>query len=187
MVFPFMGKPEGPLLLQIVEDLASRGPDGELGVLALSWQEVPTSIAYTGFAYLGGSAVSRRLNAPALLQARKTDDLKGLRLKFRFRGQKSGSESPAEIKVGCRLEPNLPNSYNKRLGMGKLIATDAWGVYDASLADGDNQEAFLRALAEEKPTSFKIVWAQAGAIKDYQAGDTLLLDDIVISQSPSEE
>jgi hypothetical protein len=182
-----MGKPEGPLLLQIVENLASRGPDGEFGVLALSWQEVPTSIAYTGFAYLGGNTLNRRLNAPALLQVRNLDDLKGLRLKFRFRGQKRDSELPVEIKVGCRLEPNLPDSYKKRLGMGTLVATDAWGAYDASLAEGDNQEAFLRALAEEKPMSFKIVWAQAGSIKTYQAGDTLLLDDIVISQPTAEE
>jgi hypothetical protein len=186
-VYPFMGKPEeGSILLQVVEDIASRGPDGQLGVLSLAWQELPPAIGYTGFAYHGGNGPARRMSAPQLLRIRTADDLKALRLKFRFRGVKSGRESPIEIKISCRLEPTVPDSYKKRLDMGTFMATVAWGDYDALFSDGENQDAFLRSLSDEKPTALKIVWAHVGPIKNYQAGDTLLLDDIVIRQ-PTEQ
>jgi hypothetical protein len=45
-------------------------------------------------------------------------------------------------------------------------------------------EAFLRMLADEHPTAFKIVWAQGDSIANYHAGDTLLIDDIVVKSVP---
>jgi riboflavin biosynthesis pyrimidine reductase len=53
-----------------------------------------------------------------------------------------------------------------------------------SLGEGTNAEALLAAIAGEKPTSFKIIWAQGGPIANYQPGDTLLIDEIVITIAP---
>lgn len=187
LIFPFLGKPkDGTLLLQSMEDSITPGPDGEPGVLAMSWQEIPGSIVYSGFAYLGGNTEETKLTLPRLQAARTAEDLRGLRLKFRFRGLKTNPERRAEIKFVCRLEPNVPDSFSKRLGMGTFVATDAWGVYDAPLTEGDNQETFLKALAEEMLTGFKIIWSQSGSIGNYQPGDTLLIDDVVISQPTAE-
>ena len=177
---------DGPLVMQVIEDMTTRGPDGEPGVLALSWQEIPPKLQYSGFVYLGGAAAAGRMTLPALGKAKTSDDLKGLRLTFRFKAAKAGSDSPVKLNVGCRLEPTLPDSYTKRLDLGTFTATDEWGTFEISLQDGTNSEAFLRTLGEENPASFKIVWAQVGPITDYHAGDTLLIDDLKVTRANAE-
>lgn len=183
-LFFFLGKPEGgAVTLQMQEDATTTGPDGQAGVLSFSWQEVPPALPYSGFAYLGHTLAPRRMTLPPLQTAKSPQDLEGIRLKFQFKGAKADSAAPVQINVGCRLEPNLPDSYNKRLDMGRFVAGEEWSTYDAALTEGTNIEKFLHAIVEEKPTSFKLIWAQAGKIKDYAAGDTFFIDDVVIGRS----
>lgn len=183
LVFFFSPKEiEGTLAQQAVEDNVTLGPDDRPGVLALSWQEVPAKLAYSGFTYLGEAA--SRMALPRLQQARTVDDLKNLRVSFRFKGVNNNSDTPLLLKVGCRLEPVVPDSFNKRIDLGVFIASSEWGVHEVELSEGTNLEAFLKTVAEEAPTSFKLVWAQVGGIEGYHAGDTLLLDDIEIRDTP---
>jgi hypothetical protein len=176
----FRGMPvEGALVLQILEDMKTEGPDGKPGVLALSWQEVPGKLQYSGFTYLGGT--EDRILLTALLPAKTADDLANFRLSLRYRGVNDTATEPVKLSITWRLEPMLPDSYNKRLDLGTFTATDEWGKLDICLKDGTNAEAFLRTLAEERPTSFKIVWGQGSPIANYHAGDTLLIDEIAVT------
>ena len=180
----FHDMPEGgPLAMKMVEDHVTTGPDGQPGVLALSWQEIPARLRYSGFTYLGGKAAADRLTLPPLLEAKAVDDLRTFRLSFHLKGLNEGSDEPFNRAVGCRLEPLLADSYNKRLDFGNLSVTGQWIVFEVNLADGANAEAFLRAIAEEKPASFKIVWSQAGPLTAYKPGDTLLIDDVLITHA----
>lgn len=186
-IYFFNGTPEGgPLVMRIFEDGAVNGPDGKPGVLALSWQEIPAKLPYSGFVYLGGRIDSERLTLPLLKQAKSTDDLRQFRLKFRYKGANELREGPFSLNVGCRLEPVLADSYTKRLDLGAFTVTGEWGNFEMSLAEGKNSEAFLRAIADENPPAFKIIWSQAGSLADYRPGDTLLIDDIVITSSTTE-
>jgi len=178
----FSGTPEGgPLVMRVSEDIATTGPDGEPGVLALSWQEIPPKLAYSGFVYLGGKGAERRMTLPPLKEARTSQDLQRMRLKFRFKGVNEGSDTPVKLSINCRLEPYLPDSYARRLDFETFVATDDWGTFEMSLADGKNAEAFLRAVADENPAQFKIIWAHTGPIHNYHPGDTLLIDDVAIT------
>jgi hypothetical protein len=197
MVFMFRGMPEeGALVLQVLEDEKTSGPDEKPGVLALSWQEVPGKLPYCGFVYLGRGAAEERLTLPPVQTAKSAADLKDIRISFRYRAvnvkaaKKGDAENakpaePVKLTVGWRFEPVLADSFKKRLDFGKFTATDQWGTVDVGLKDGTNMEAFLRMLADEHPTAFKIVWAQGDSIANYHAGDTLLIDDIVVKSGPA--
>lgn len=180
-VYTFQAPPEdGVLTMRIFEDNRTAGPDGEPGVLAVAWDEIPKKLPWSGFVYLGGAAAGKRMTLPKLQAARTPADLSGLRLRFRYRAVNVSSESPVQLQVDCRLEPVLADSFNRRIDFGVLVATDQWQSFDLSLADGKNLEAFLKTVAEESPPSFKIVWGQAVPIANYHAGDTLLIDDISV-------
>lgn len=182
-IYFFAATPEGgTYTLQAGEDATTAGPDGEPGVLALSWQEVPPMLAWSGFVYLGGTGSERGLKLPELKQARTADDLAKLRVKFRYRGTNPNSDMPAKVTIGCRLEPSLADSFNKRLDLGTITAGEEWGEFEMVLSVAKNQPAFLRAVADENPPDFKIVFAQEGPISGYRAGDTVLIDDISIAR-----
>jgi hypothetical protein len=184
-VYFFHGMPEGgPLVMKITEDHSLSGPDSTPGVLALSWQELPPKLPYSGFTFLGGREAERRLILPPLKEARTIDDLKRFRLSFRFQTINAQREGPFQLTFNCRLEPLLADSYRKRLDLGTLAATGDWGTFEMGLDQGTNAEAFFLALADESPPAFKIIWAQTGPLASYRSGDTLLIDDIVISQQP---
>jgi hypothetical protein len=187
MIYFFNGMPEdGTLLMQIYEDHQALGPDGQPGLLSLSWQELPAKLPWSGFVYLGGATAERRLTLPPLKQVKAAEDLRGMRVGFRFRGKSADSSTPVNMKIGCRLEPALADSYVRRIDLGTFVATDEWGTFDFALSDGTNIEAFLRCLAEENPPAFKIVWAQSGPVSSYHAGDTLLIDDVTLTRSKAE-
>jgi hypothetical protein len=38
----------------------------------------------------------------------------------------------------------------------------------------------LASVTAEQPAAYKLLWSQAGSITRYQAGDTLLIDDIQV-------
>jgi hypothetical protein len=186
-IYFFNGPPEGgPLVMRVVEDNVATGPDGQPGVLAFSWQELPPKLPYSGITFLGGRASEDRLTLPPLQAAKTVDDLRPLRLKFRHKAVNENRAEPFNLTVGCRLEPMLPDSYAKRVDLGNFTATGEWGSFDMSLGEGTNHEGLLAAIAAENPTSFKIVWAQAGPLTNYQSGDTLLIDDVIITTGISE-
>ena len=181
-VFTFQAPPEdGALMMRVFEDHQTPGPDGEPGVLAVAWDEIPKKLAWSGFVYLGGANAGKRMTLPKLQAARTPADLSGLRLRFRYRGVNTSSNAPVQLQVDCRLEPVLDDSFARRIDFGVLVATDEWQSFDLALADGKNLEAFLKMLAENNSPSFKIVWGQAVPIAHYHAGDTLLIDDIRIT------
>jgi hypothetical protein len=181
-IYAFNGVAEGgPFEMKVLEDAETRGPNGEPGVLALSWHQIPPKLSYSGFVYLGGVPVGR-MTLPQLKEARSVDDLRGMRIKFRYRGVNPNLDIPVKLSVDCRLEPQLPDSFNKRLDLGTLTATDEWSTLEMPLNEGKNMESFLKMLAEENPPQFKIVWGQTGPLSNYHNGDTLLIDDIVISK-----
>jgi len=184
-VYFFAAKPEGgSFTMQVFEDNTTHGPDGKPGVLSLSWLEVPPKLDWSGFVYLGRTGAMRGLALPQIKQVRTVDDLAGMRLKFRYRGinpNNPDGDKPVKLTIGCRFEPGLDDSFNKRLDFGKLEATDEWSTFEIALQDGKNMPAFLRMLADENPPHFKIVFAQEGPILGYHPGDTLLIDDITLS------
>lgn len=198
LVHMFRGMPEeGALVLQVLEDMKTSGLDEKPGVLALSWQEVPGKLPYCGFVYVGRAAAAERMTLPRVQTAKSAADLKDIRISFRYRainvkaaekgdgGANAKAAGPMKLQMGWRFEPALPDSFKKRLDFGKITATDEWGTADVCLKDGTNMEAFLRMLADEHPTAFKIVWAQGDSIANYHAGDTLLIDDIVVKSVPA--
>jgi hypothetical protein len=183
VVMPFQGLPdEGVLVLQVAEDAATLGPNEQPGVLALSWQEIPAGLKYSGFVYQG--TTKQRITLPVLATAKDASDLTGLRLKFRYRGDNYQGNLPLTLKINFRLEPNLPDSFNKRLDFGNITPTDAWQEFDMALWEGTNADAFLKSIAEGNPANFKVVWGQAGPLANYHPGDTLLIDDLAIVEMP---
>jgi hypothetical protein len=107
-IYFFNGMPEGgPLAMRILEDNTALGPDGTPGVLTLSWQQIPPKLPYSGFAYLGGRQADQRLALLPLQQAKSLDDLRPLRLQFRFKGVNEERDAPFSGVVTCRLEPML--------------------------------------------------------------------------------
>ena len=180
-VYTFQAPPEdGVLTMRVFEDHQTPGSDGEPGVLALAWDEIPKKLPWSGFVYLGGASAEKRMTLPKLQAARTPADLSSLRLRFRYRGVNANSELPVQLQLDCRLEPVLADSFARRIDFGVLVATDEWQSFDLSLADGKNLEPFLKTLAADNPPSFKIVWGQAIPIANYHAGDTLLIDDISV-------
>jgi hypothetical protein len=113
------------------------------------------------------------------------DDLRPLRVQFRYKGVNDKREGPFQLTIGCRLEPLLADSYAKRLDLGTIVVSGDWSSFDMSLGNGKNAAAFLQAIADENPAGFKILWAQAGPLAAYRPGDTLLIDDIVITSANS--
>jgi hypothetical protein len=132
------------------------------------------------------------MTLPPVQTAKSAADLKDIRISFRYRAvnvkavekgdatENAKDAKPVKLPISWRFEPALADSFKKRLDFGKFTATDEWGTVDVCLKDGTNMEAFLRMLADEHPTAFKIVWTQGDAIANYHAGDTLLIDDIVV-------
>ena len=155
-------------------------------MLALSWPEIPPKLPYSGVTFLGGRASEDRLTLPPLQRVKAAADLGQFRLTFRHKAVNESRTEPISLAIGCRLEPMLGDSYAKRIDLGNFTATGEWGSFEMSLDKGTNAEAFLAAIASENPTSFKIVWAQGGPIDNYRAGDTLLIDDIVITGAKAE-
>jgi hypothetical protein len=135
--------------------------------------------------YLGGRTDEQRLLLPPVREAKSVADLRPLRLQFRFKGTNESREAPFAARIECRFEPVLADSYAKRIYLATLDVTGQWQTFDQSLAEGSNHEAFFQAIASENPQSFKIIWAHTGPIADYHPGDTLLIDDLVVTKAPA--
>lgn len=175
----FFADPEGrdSLTMRSVDDDQTNGPDGKPGVLALLWEAVPPKSNYTGFVFMGWSG-GPMLQLPPVSAAKSPDDLKGVHLRFKYRAANTQSPSDLGLTVGVRIEPNIPDSYGKRLEFGVITATDAWNEFTVKLSEGSNIEPFLAMIAAESPREFMLIFSQRGPITNYQPGDTLLIDDI---------
>lgn len=177
LVFPFGAASTEPLVLKAVEVQQAKGFDEKPGLLALSWDTLPSTLAYSGFVYQGRTVQPIRL--PLLHAARSADDLDSLHLRFRYKGLKPNSTDVA-FSVRCRVEPNVPEAYEYRLELMTINVTDQWQLFEAILGDGGNSKAFLQLVSSESfDGNFKVSWSQNGPIANY-LGATLLIDDLEI-------
>jgi len=168
----------GILSITVHEDKATKGKDGKAGVLALSYDRVPTNVAYSGFVYLGRP--DEAINLP-LGKDTKAVDLEHVSVSFAYRAANK-TEKDLGLTVNCRFEIQIEDAFPSRIDFGELKATDEWQVFDKKLSAGTNQAAFLKKLqaGDDSSSAFKMAWGQQGPITSFQNGDTLLLDDLVI-------
>ena len=108
-------------------------------------------------------------------------DLRRTFIEFKFpRGQPQRSDSlRADVLISIRtatsrqLQAAGPSS-------GALIATPRWRTFRRPISSAKNLDQFLKAVNEEDPPNFKLVWSQNGPIQRYVPGDSLLIDDLRI-------
>jgi hypothetical protein len=182
-VLPFMGVSplaNGKLTISAYEDPQTLGPDGKPGVLAISLVEVPRIATYSGFAYLGGRNPDSALTLKELTSAPTLQNLGQVKLRFAFKAANDKDPAAVGATFACRLEPLVNKSYPARLGFGPIEAKSEWQIFERQLAEGENIAAFLKSIMDENPAAYKLIWSQNGSITRYQAGDTLLIDDIQI-------
>ena len=182
---PFMGTSplaDGKLTIRALEDPVTAGFDGQPGVLAISFKTVPSVATYCGFVYLGGVTPDGALSLKEITEAPNLENLKRIKLKFRFRATNPLDDGAIGATYGCRLEPLVDNSYASRLSFGSIQATDKWQAFETTLDQGQNMATFLKTVATATPAVYKLVWGQVGPITNYQAGDTLLIDDVEFSR-----
>ncbi|MGB0579516.1 MAG: hypothetical protein ACPGVU_07425 [Limisphaerales bacterium] len=174
LVYPYAKVSEtegGSIRLKVLEDDATTGPDEEKGVLRFKIESISGKIDHFGAVYVGNNDASEiRINAWTNVVER--EDLDGAVLEFRYRGNGRS--------FNVRLEPEIEESWPVRADFGAVIAADEWQVFTKPISAADNLDVFLEMLNTAKPKRFKIVWGQEGPSSNYQAGDTLLIDDIRI-------
>jgi hypothetical protein len=180
-ILPFMGTSplaDGKLIIAALEDPVTPGFDDKPGVLAISFKSVPTAATYCGFVYLGGVTPDRALKLKEITEAPSVESLKRIKLSFRFKATNTLESADVGAIYSFRLEPLVDNSYASRLSFGSIEATDKWQTFESTLDRGQNIENFLKTVQEQRPSLYKLIWAQAGSITNYQPGDTVLVDDI---------
>lgn len=184
-IYPFYDKAQqDTLVLTWTEDAETKGPDDKPGVLAITWETIPEKLSYSGFAYVG-RLQDGMLSLPQFREATSADKLRGVRVRFRYRTINPTIETPRQLTVGVRIEAMVEDSYKYRLDLGRIIATQEWSSFEADLGESGNIQAFVDIVNEHRPNAFKILFAQAGNIENYAAGDTLLIDDFEFAVEPS--
>lgn len=175
LVYPYVQVSEsegGGVRLKVLEDDQTPGPDGEAGVLRFAIESISGTIDHFGAVYVGNNDGSEiRIHAWTNGGVRR-EELDGAVLEFKYKGNGRG--------YNVRLEPEIEESWPLRADFGAITATDEWQVFTKPISAADNLDAFLEMLNTVKPERFKIVWGQEGPSSNYQAGDTLLIDDIRI-------
>lgn len=166
----------GALILRALEDNQTTGPDDKPGVLAFCFDQVPLSVAYSGFVYSGRKDDPIKL---PLSVDQASDQLKNYRLKFRYKATNAKAANIGS-EWNVRLEWEMDDSYETRIDFGTLSATETWKTFDFMLSDGTNESAFLAAIGESKDQQCKLVWGQEGEVSRYDDGDVLLIDDIEV-------
>lgn len=168
----------GELQLTIREDDKSVGPDGEPGVLALSFDSIPEDNSYCGFVYLG--TTDNLIKLPGLDGKFGESDLEQVEVSFQYKAANKNNDDIG-LEVNCRFEAETEASYESRIDFGALKATEEWQEFKMTLSAGTNKEEFVKAVNELTDRSFKLVWGQEGPIANYEDGDTLLIDDLKIT------
>jgi hypothetical protein len=184
-VLPFMGTSplaDGKLTIVAREDPSTTGFDDKPGVLAISFKSVPSAATYCGIVYLGGATPDKALALQEITDAPNVENLKRIKLSFRYKAANSLDAAAVGATFSCRLEPLVDNSYASRLGFANIQADDKWQTFETTLDRGQNMDNFLKMVVTMPPKVYKLVWGQVGPITNYQAGDTLLIDDIQFSR-----
>lgn len=177
-IYPFYdSNQKEELILQWLEDGETLGPDGKPGVLALTFENLPPQLAYSGFSYVGRTQDPKLALAP-LANATSADALRGVRVRFRYRTLNTKTNDGHRSTFGIRFEAMVPDSYKKRLDLGQIVATDEWLAFEADLSEAGNIDAFVECIKTEMPTGFKLLFAQGVKAELYKPGDTLLIDNI---------
>lgn len=177
-IYPFYDpNKKEDLILQWLEDGETLGPDGKPGVLALTFENLPPNLQYSGFSYVGRMQAPKFALEP-LAKATSAEALRGVRVRFRYRTVNFNTKDGHRTRFGIRLEAMVPDSYKKRLDLGSILATDEWLAFEADLSEAGNIEAFVQCIQSEAPTAFKLLFAQGEKAESYKPGDTLLIDDI---------
>jgi WD40 repeat protein len=183
-LFPYANKSNAPIILEAIEDSELLGPDGQPGVLSLSWQTTPPSLEYSGFVYLGLSA--NRIDLPRVANAKTRSDLEDFQLRFRYKGSRENKHKES-FKIACRIEPCQAEAFTSRVEMPVISVTDQWQECSVRLGSGSNIDGFLHALPQNRKNQFMVVWYQAGPMSDYQEGDTVLIDDVELIESKADQ
>ena len=169
----------GDLVMSILEDDETKGPDDKPGVLNLKYDEVPkTSAEYSGFVYLGRNGEPIKL--PNLKAQVGEQQLRQIKISFQYK-----AANPRQDRVGatynCRFEPDVDDAYQHRVDFGPLKATGKWRKFEQTLGRGGNRGLFIKAVKASPDAAFKLIWGQEGSITDYEDGDALLIDDLQIT------
>lgn len=170
----------GSIVLSATEDNKTIGADEKTGVLALTYGKVPSSADFSGFVFAGSEA--KPISLPKLGPNSSEADLKKLKLSFRYKAI-NANEKHVGATYNCRFERSAPESYEQRIDFGELVATGKWQTFEKVLSDGENTSEFLDGVNSSTERAFQIVWGQEGEVSNYDAGDTLLIDDVKISVS----
>jgi hypothetical protein len=177
-IYPFYDpNQKEELILHWHEDDQNLGPDGKPGVLALIFENLPPGLQYSGFSYVGRTQ-DPQLALEPLAKATSADSLRGVRVRFRYRTLNPYTNDGRRVRFGIRLEAMVPDSYNKRLDLKSILATDEWLAFEADLGEAGNIDAFVNCIQNESPTAFKLLFAQGEKAETYKPGDTLLIDNI---------
>ncbi len=165
----------GVLTLAEASGLASPG-GGPPGVLVFQMATKPTvrsgGADYWGFILPGFSLDGLPLNAVSVA------DLTKAQLQFRYR-------LTAGRTLNVRLESTAPGGgYETRCDFGNLTGNGNWQPFSMKLSQGSNLTAFRNFLTSTKSAALQIVIGNAGALSTYASGDTLQLDDILVSYTP---
>ncbi len=177
IIYPFADRNSPGIVTQIIEDAEAIGPDNKPGVLSLTWLELPNPFNYSGFAYLGMR--DSMLKLPELRPAKTPEDFRGVLLAFKYKGINAAREE-LHFQLNCRMEVDVPDSYQSRLDLRRLNVSSDWQIYEMDLGDGGNFAKFLEALQSAPNSAMKLNWSQIGSRHGLLPGDTVLIDDIVI-------
>ncbi len=186
-VWPFAGSQfKGRLALIASELPEAVGPDSRPGVLRVEWEHVPESLDYSGFRYEGRRAPAQRLMLPQIMNAKTTEELRGVKFRVKFKAENEARGDEATIKFDLRIEPVEDRNYDNRLDFGTIEASATWKTFEFDLAAAKNGEKFIEMFARRGSGLCTVVFAQAGSIDGYHDGDGLLIDDIeLLDQRPS--
>lgn len=175
----------GRLALIVSELPEAVGADGRPGVLRVQWEHVPESIAYTGFRYHGRLAPDQQFKLPQIMAARTPAELRGFKLRAKFKAENEKLGAKATIRFDLRIEPIEDRDYVNRLDCGTIVASSMWKTFEIDLADATNGALFLKSFARRGSGLCALIFAQTGSINNYHDGDGLLIDDIeILDQRP---
>ena len=184
LVYPY-AKPTagagGRIGLAVREDNLNLGPDGRPGVLRFDITALSGSIDHFGLVYVGDNDATQIKIRSWADRIPTTNELAGTFLEFRYRALNETDRSKTGASYHVRFEPELEDSWPKRIDLGPITATGEWQVFAKALAEGTNLDAFIGMMKSGNPGRFKLVWGHEGASSNYQSGDSLLIDDIRIT------
>lgn len=184
LVYPYAQAAEGSdshIALTVIEDNDASGSDGRPGLLRFEINELNGTIDHFGLVYLGNADESQIQIKSWQGRTLSTSNLAGTFVEFRYRSENRTDPANDTGSYNVRIEPEMDDSWPKRIDLGTIHAKPDWQVFAKPLAAGTNLSTFLEMMSSDNPTRFKIVWGQEGPSSNYQPGDALLIDDIRIS------